>query len=56
MTKTRHFGLRADDEMAEALTAAAKEDSRTISSLVTLILRNWLKERGFIEKETTNAE
>lgn len=42
------LSFRADPEMKAALERAAKADDRSVSSLVTRILRGWLEERGFL--------
>jgi hypothetical protein len=42
MDKTSALGFRIPDEMKAALVAAAKGDDRSVSSLVTIILRDWL--------------
>jgi hypothetical protein len=42
MDKTSALGFRISDEMKAALVAAAKGDDRSVSSLVTIILRDWL--------------
>ncbi|MEM7237407.1 MAG: hypothetical protein AAF501_06240 [Pseudomonadota bacterium] len=48
MAKGAPIGFRIEPEMKEALEKAAKSDERSLSSLVTIILRNWLKERGYL--------
>lgn len=48
MSKSAALGFRIPEEMKAALEAAAKTDDRSVSSLVTIILRDWLKERGLL--------
>lgn len=48
MTKTLPLGFRIEHEIKEALTVAAREDHRSVSSLVELIVAQWLRERGYL--------
>jgi len=50
MVKTNSLGIRVPPEMKAALERAARNDGRTLSSLVVLILRDWLIERGYLQK------
>lgn len=50
VVKSAPIGFRLDADIKDALTAAAKADERSVSSLVTIILRDWLKEKGFLPK------
>ncbi|WP_164887699.1 hypothetical protein [Paenirhodobacter populi] len=50
MVKTAPIGFRLDADIKEALSTAAKADDRSVSSLVTIILRDWLKEKGYLPK------
>jgi hypothetical protein len=50
MSKTAALGFRIPQEMKDALTKAAEEDHRSVSSLVTLIVRDWLKDKGYLDK------
>ncbi|SIS65072.1 Arc family DNA-binding protein [Paracoccus saliphilus] len=47
MAKTAALGFRIPEEMKEALERAAAADDRSVSSLVTIVLRDWLKEHGY---------
>lgn len=49
MVKGAPIGFRVEAELKAALEAAAKADDRSVSSLVTIILRDWLKERGHLD-------
>ncbi len=40
--------IRFDPVVKAALEKAAKEDARTVSSLVQKVLSDWLKERKFL--------
>ena len=51
MTKSLPLSFRLTEEVKGALERAAKEDERSVSSLVTLILRDWLRERCYLSKE-----
>ena len=48
MAKGAPLGFRIPDEMKAALEQAAKADERSVSSLVTIILRDWLRSRGYL--------
>lgn len=50
MAKQAALSFRVPDEMKEALDRAASADDRSVSSLVTIILRDWLKERGHLPR------
>jgi hypothetical protein len=43
------LGFRVDPELKDALERAAKDDERSLSSLVQKVLREWLKEKGFMK-------
>lgn len=49
MAKTAALGFRIPDDMKAALEAAAKEDDRSVSSLVTIVLREWLRNKGYLK-------
>lgn len=51
MAKGAPIGFRIDPEIKAALEKAAKGDDRSLSSLVTIILRDWLKMKGYIQDE-----
>lgn len=48
MAKTAALGFRIPEDMKQALERAAAADDRSVSSLVTIILRDWLRERGHL--------
>ncbi|MBD0414592.1 hypothetical protein [Oryzicola mucosus] len=49
MTKTHPLGFRIERDLKEALIKAAKEDHRSVSSMVELIIARWLRDRGYLE-------
>lgn len=49
MAKTAALGFRIPEEMKAALEKAAAADDRSVSAMVTIILRDYLREKGFIE-------
>lgn len=51
MIKTAALGFRIPEEMKAALEKAAADDDRSVSSLVALVLRNWLREKGYLPAE-----
>lgn len=50
MLKTTPLGIRLDEDVRSALARAAKDDARSMSSLVAKILSDWLRERGYLPK------
>ncbi|SFI84577.1 hypothetical protein [Albimonas pacifica] len=48
MAKSAPIGFRIDPEIKAALERAAKDDDRSLSSLVTIILRDWLRAKGYL--------
>lgn len=48
MAKTAALGFRIPEDMKAALEAAAKDDDRSVSALVTIILRDWLTTKGYL--------
>ena len=55
MAKTHPLGFRIEPEIKEALTVAAKEDHRSVSSLVELIIAKWLREHGYLANAPQRA-
>jgi hypothetical protein len=51
MAKTHPLGFRIEPDIKQALTVAAKEDHRSVSSLVELIIAKWLRENGYLEAQ-----
>ena len=50
MVKTAALGFRIPDEMKAALEKAATDDDRSVSSLVTIVLRDWLRDKGYLSE------
>lgn len=50
MSKSAALGFRIPEEMKAALEQAAKDDDRSVSSLVTIILRDWLRSKDYLQK------
>jgi hypothetical protein len=50
MVKTPSLGVRVEPETKAALERAAADDDRTISSLVERILKEWLRDKGYLKK------
>lgn len=46
--KLNPIGVRFDAETKAALERAAREDNRSLSSLIVLIVRGWLIGRGYL--------
>ena len=47
MSKTTPIGVRLSQRTKDALARAAKDDLRSMASLVEKILSDWLKEHGY---------
>jgi hypothetical protein len=48
MAKTNSLGVRLQPGVKAALERAAKEDMRSLSSLIEKILVEWLRQRGYL--------
>lgn len=55
MSKTHPLGFRIERDLKEALIKAAKDDRRSVSSLVEIIIEDWLKEKGYLADEQMKA-
>lgn len=51
MTSPLPVSIRMPPEVKLALEQAAKADRRSISSLVVIILTDWLREKGYLAKQ-----
>ncbi|MFZ6762129.1 ribbon-helix-helix protein, CopG family [Pseudoroseomonas sp. WGS1072] len=51
MAKTHPLGFRVEPEIKAALEKAAKDDDRSVSSLVERILKAWLTEKGYLPSQ-----
>jgi hypothetical protein len=50
MGKTPSLGIRLQPETKAALERAAKDDFRSVSSLVEKILVEWLRAKGYLKE------
>lgn len=48
--KSVPISFRLEFETKQALEKAAKEDSRSVSSLLDKLVSDWLKEKGYLPK------
>lgn len=48
MAKNAAFTVRISDEIKQAAEKAAREDHRTVASLIEMVLVRYLRERGFL--------
>jgi hypothetical protein len=48
MIKTPSLGIRVQPETKAALERAAKDDLRSVSSLIEKILVEWLRAKGYL--------
>jgi hypothetical protein len=55
MSKTHPLGFRIERDIKEALVRAAKDDHRSVSSLVELVMARWLRERGYLADDKNKA-
>jgi hypothetical protein len=51
MVKTPSLGIRVHPETKAALEKAAKDDMRSVSSLVEKVLVEWLKAKGYLQNQ-----
>lgn len=51
MAKTAPLGFRIEPDLKAALEQAAKDDDRSVSSLVERILRKWALENKYLENQ-----
>jgi hypothetical protein len=49
MAKTHPLGFRVEPEVKAAIEQAAKDDVRSVSSMVEKILTEWLREHGYLD-------
>jgi hypothetical protein len=50
MSKTPSLGVRVQPETKAALEKAAKDDMRSVSSLIEKVLVEWLRAKGYLPK------
>jgi hypothetical protein len=50
MVRTAPISFRIEPVLKEALEKAAKEDMRSLSSMVEKILTGWCQEKGYLER------
>ena len=55
MAKTNPLGFRIEPELKDALVRAAKDDRRSVSSMVEIIIEKWLTEKGYIGEARKDA-
>jgi hypothetical protein len=55
MSKTHPLGFRIERDLKEALVKAAKDDRRSVSSLVEILIEDWLREKGYLEDKKKAA-
>ncbi len=48
MAKTNPLGFRIEPELKDALVRAARDDRRSVSSMVEIIIEQWLAEKGYL--------
>jgi hypothetical protein len=50
MVKTPSLGVRLPADVKAALEKAAKDDVRSLSSLVEKVLTEWLRDKGYLKE------
>lgn len=50
MVRSNPLGVRVAHDIKEALERAARDDDRSMSSLVERILKVWLTEKGYLPR------
>lgn len=50
MEKTTPIGVRISVQAKEALAVAARDDIRSMASLVEKIVTDWLREKGYLDE------
>ncbi len=55
MSKTHPLGFRIERDLKEALVKAAKDDHRSVSSMVEIIIARWLRDRGYLSENEERA-
>ena len=51
MARTAALSFRIPESIKSAIEKAARDDERSVSTMVERILRAWLIERGYLTKE-----
>lgn len=51
MARTASIGIRVEPDLKEAAERAAKDDRRTVASLIEKVLTEWLETKGYMRKE-----
>ena len=46
--KTHPPGFRIEQKLKEALVKAARDDRRSVSSLVEIVIEDWLRQHGYL--------
>jgi hypothetical protein len=55
MVEKPHVGIRLPSDVKDALTRAAADDGRSVSSLIERIVTPWLKKGGWLEAPVRKA-
>lgn len=49
MAKDKALGLRIEEKLKDAMERAAKDDHRSLASLIEKVMSDWLKEKGYLK-------
>lgn len=55
MAKTNPLGFRIEPALKDALVRAARDDRRSVSSMVEIIIEQWLTDKGYIDSQRKDA-
>ena len=50
MARTASIGIRVEPDLKDAAERAAKDDRRTVASLIEKVLTEWLEQNGYMQK------
>jgi predicted HicB family RNase H-like nuclease len=53
--KTETLNIRIDQSLKRSAEAAAKDDRRTLTSLVEMALEEYLRAQGYVERSRTGS-
>ena len=50
MARTASIGIRVEPDLKDAAERAAKDDRRTVASLIEKVLTEWLEQNGYMQR------
>ena len=55
MSEPIPLNCRVDRELKDAIVKAAKDDNRSVASLIRLVMKRWLREKGYLSANEPQA-